>query len=85
MQVADMIKEMQSVTILQPSPLSGGLFSGRFFIDYSVGPFKDSAEVQDWFNHKLDICKRVNQYPKVSHHFNSASLSLLITTQVLET
>ncbi|KAJ5214704.1 Aminoglycoside phosphotransferase [Penicillium cf. viridicatum] len=64
MQVADMIKEMQSVAILQPDPLGGGPFRGRFFIDYSVGPFKDSVEVQDWFNHKLDICKRVNQCPK---------------------
>lgn len=63
-QVADMIKEMQSVAILQPGPLGGGPFRGRFFTDYSAGPFKDSAEVQDWFNHKLDICKRVNQCPK---------------------
>ncbi|KOS41882.1 hypothetical protein ACN38_g7273 [Penicillium nordicum] len=29
-----------------------------------AGPFKDSAEVQDWFNHKLNICKHVTQCPK---------------------
>ncbi|KAF4770961.1 hypothetical protein HAV15_012344 [Penicillium sp. str.  len=49
---------MQSVAILQPGPLGGGPFRGRFFTDCSAGPFKNSAEVQDWFNHKLDICKR---------------------------
>ncbi|KAJ5501771.1 Aminoglycoside phosphotransferase [Penicillium expansum] len=64
MQIADMIKEMQSVVISQPGPLGGGSFRGRFFTDYSAGPFKDSAEVQGWFNHKLDICKHVNQCPK---------------------
>ncbi|CAI7585941.1 unnamed protein product [Penicillium palitans] len=64
MQIADMIKEMQSVVISQPGPLGGGPFRGRFFTDYSAGPFKDSAEVQDWFNHKLDICKQMNQCPK---------------------
>ncbi|OQE08521.1 hypothetical protein PENVUL_c009G01285 [Penicillium vulpinum] len=64
MQIADMIKDMQSVVISQPGPLGGGKFRGRFFTDYSAGPFKDSAELQGWFNHKLDICKHVNQCPK---------------------
>lgn len=64
MQIADMIKEMQAVVISQPGPLGGGPFRGRFFTDYSAGPFKDSAKVQNWFNHKLEICKQVNQCPK---------------------
>jgi Predicted choline kinase involved in LPS biosynthesis len=51
-------------SILQPGPLGGGPFRGRFFTSYSAGPFKDSAEVQDWFNYKLDTYKHVNQYPK---------------------
>ncbi|KZN87470.1 hypothetical protein EN45_060310 [Penicillium chrysogenum] len=59
-----MIKEMQSVVISQPGPPGGGPFRGRFFTDYSAGPFKDSAEFQGWFNHKLDICKHVKQCPK---------------------
>ncbi|KAJ5931215.1 Aminoglycoside phosphotransferase [Penicillium verrucosum] len=63
MQIADMIKEMQSVVISQPGPLGGGPFRGQFFTDYSAGPFKDSAEVH-WFNHKLNICKHVTQCPK---------------------
>ncbi|KAJ5853903.1 hypothetical protein N7534_006446 [Penicillium rubens] len=63
-QIAEMIKEMQSVVISQPGPPGGGPFRGRFFTDYSAGPFKDSAEFQGWFNHKLDICKHVKQCPK---------------------
>ncbi|OQE18476.1 hypothetical protein PENFLA_c021G08828 [Penicillium flavigenum] len=63
-QIADMIKEMQSVVISQPGPLGGGPFRGRFITDYSAGPFKDSAEVQGWFNNKLDICKHMSQCPK---------------------
>ncbi|KAJ5248451.1 hypothetical protein N7489_002218 [Penicillium chrysogenum] len=63
-QIAEMIKEMQSVVILQPGPPGGGPFRGRFFTDYSAGPFKDSAGFQGWFNHKLDICKHVKQCPK---------------------
>ncbi|KAJ5150472.1 Aminoglycoside phosphotransferase [Penicillium coprophilum] len=63
-QIADVIKEMQSIVILQPGPFGGGKFRGRLFTDYSAGPFKDCAELQGWFNHKLDICKHVNQCPK---------------------
>lgn len=63
-QIADMIAQMQSLSISQPGPLGGGPFRGRFFTDYSAGPFKDTAELQDWFDHKLDICKHYNQAPK---------------------
>ncbi|KUM58984.1 hypothetical protein ACN42_g8153 [Penicillium freii] len=66
MQIADMIKEMQSVVISQPGPLDGGPFRGRFFTDYSAGPFKDSAEVQDWFNHKLDTSPFVLTHQDIS-------------------
>ncbi|KAJ5704566.1 Aminoglycoside phosphotransferase [Penicillium majusculum] len=61
---------MQSVAILQPGPLGGGPFRGRFFTDYSAGPFKNSAEVQDWFNHKLDIYIPPFQFSKfvITHH-----------------
>jgi thiamine kinase-like enzyme len=56
-----MIREMQSIKLLQPSPIGGGPCRGRFFTDYSAGPFEGQAEMEAWFNHKLDICKSVNQ------------------------
>ncbi|KAI9370823.1 phosphotransferase family protein [Aspergillus egyptiacus] len=58
-QVAEMIQEMQSIELLQlqPGPIGGGPCRGLFFTDYSAGPFTDTAEMEAWFNHKLDICK----------------------------
>ncbi|CAG8058019.1 unnamed protein product [Penicillium nalgiovense] len=63
-QVAEMIQEMQSIELLQPGPTGGGPCRGPFFTDYSAGPFTDAAEMEAWFNHKLDICKSVHQAPK---------------------
>ncbi|KAJ5145443.1 uncharacterized protein N7515_000007 [Penicillium bovifimosum] len=63
-QVAEMIQEMHSIELLQPGPTGGGPCRGRFFTDYSAGPFMDTAEMEAWFNHKLDICKSVHQAPK---------------------
>ncbi|KAJ6020184.1 Aminoglycoside phosphotransferase [Penicillium canescens] len=43
---------------------------GRFFTDFSAGPFMDPAEMEAWFNHKLEICKSVHQAPKVVPPFH---------------
>ncbi|KAJ5196736.1 Aminoglycoside phosphotransferase [Penicillium cf. viridicatum] len=69
-QVAEMIKEMQSIELLQPGPIGGGPCRGLFFTDYSAGPFTDTAEMEAWFNHKLDICKSVHQAPKDTPPFH---------------
>lgn len=63
-QVAEMIQEMQSIELLKPGPIGGGPCRGRFFTDYSAGPFTDTTEMEAWFNHKLEICKSVHQAPK---------------------
>lgn len=63
-QVAEIIQEMQSIELLQSGPAGGGPYRGLFFTDYSAGPFMDAAEMEAWFNHKLDICKSVNKAPK---------------------
>ena len=63
-QIAAMITQIQSIVIPQPGLLGGGPCHGRFFTDYSAGPFKDTAEIEGWFNHTLDICKRVNEAPQ---------------------
>jgi aminoglycoside phosphotransferase (APT) family kinase protein len=60
-QTARMILELQSIEIQTPGPINGGPCRGRFFTDYSAGPFKNKYEMEDWFNHKLDICKKYNQ------------------------
>ncbi|KAL6232679.1 hypothetical protein BDW75DRAFT_247027 [Aspergillus navahoensis] len=56
-QTAHMIIGMQSIKLLEPGPIGGGPCRGRFFTHYSAGPFKDAAEFEGWFNHKMDICK----------------------------
>lgn len=71
-----MIQEMQSFELLQPGPIRGGPCRGRFFTDYSAGPFMDSAEMEAWFNHKLDICKSVYQAPKDIPPFHFAKFVL---------
>lgn len=63
-QVAGMIQEMQSFELQNPGPIGGGPCRGRFFTDYSAGPFMDTVEMEAWFNHKLDICKSVQQAAK---------------------
>lgn len=62
-QTAKMIEQMQAVTLKNPGPLGGGPCRGRFFTDYSAGPFVDGAEMEAWFNHKLTICKLFKQAP----------------------
>ncbi|CAI7583456.1 unnamed protein product [Penicillium glandicola] len=69
-QVAEMIKAMQSIKLLQSDPIGGGPCRGLFFTDYSAGPFTGTAEIEAWFNHKLDICKSVNQAPKDTPPFH---------------
>ncbi|GIK01870.1 hypothetical protein Aspvir_005911 [Aspergillus viridinutans] len=63
-QTAQMILEMQSVKLPEPGPIGGGPCRGRFFTHYSAGPFKNKAEFEGWFNHKLEICKKFNQAPQ---------------------
>ncbi|KAL4808575.1 kinase-like domain-containing protein [Aspergillus unguis] len=63
-QVAEMIQQMQSVELSQPGPIGGGPCRGFFFTDYSAGPFMNCAEMEAWFNDKLDICKSVRQARK---------------------
>ena len=77
-QVADMIKVMQSVVLSKShfSPFGGGPCRGKFFTDYSAGPFKDHAEMEKWFNHKLETCKHVKRAPQdtPAFHFTTSVL-----------
>ncbi|KAL2823040.1 kinase-like domain-containing protein [Aspergillus granulosus] len=63
MQTAQMIIEMQSIKLSEPGPIGGGPCRGCFFTHYSAGPFNDVAEIEGWFNHKLEICKSYRRAP----------------------
>lgn len=63
-QTAQMVIEMQSIRQPEPGPIGGEPCRGRFFTDYSAGPFKDVSEFEGWFNHKLEICKAYKHAPE---------------------
>jgi hypothetical protein len=60
-QVAGMIEQMQSITLnhMRLGPIGGGApFRGTWFSDYGAGPFDTLQQLEDWLNHKLDVCLR---------------------------
>ena len=63
-QVAESIHCLQSVWLSQAGPIGSGCCTGRFFTDYSAGPFASGQEMESWFNHKLNICKQCCQAPQ---------------------
>ena len=67
-QVAALINQMQSKTFnfLPPGPIggtSGALLQGCWFSTYGAGPFETLQSLEDWCNHKLDVCLRFKQAP----------------------
>ncbi|RDW68974.1 uncharacterized protein DSM5745_08734 [Aspergillus mulundensis] len=62
-QVVKMISKLQSVKLPRPGPIGGGPCRGQFFTHYTAGPFGDTSEMQEWFNHKLEIAKAWNKAP----------------------
>lgn len=66
-QVAGMIETMQSKSLNErpPGPIGNGTakFEGPWFTDYGAGPFATLQELEDWCNHKIDVCIRFQQLP----------------------
>lgn len=58
LQVAEFIRQLQSVRLNNPGPLGGGPSQGTWFTDYGAGPFTNRQEIENWFNHKLAILRR---------------------------
>lgn len=48
---------------------------GPWFTDYGAGPFATLQELQDWFNHKVDVCIQVLQLPANYPEFHFQDLS----------
>ncbi|KAL2011440.1 hypothetical protein VTN00DRAFT_4158 [Thermoascus crustaceus] len=71
------IHQMQSLVLKQPGPIGGGPCRGSFFTDYSAGPFNGPSEIENWFNHKLTICKRCRQAPEDVPPFKFTSFVLV--------
>jgi hypothetical protein len=84
-----MIEEMQSITLnhMRPGPIGGGApFRGPWFSDYGAGPFDTLQELEDWLNHKLDVCLHLKRAQKDTPRFefkdtNCAHASRYRTTE----
>ncbi|KAK6079037.1 C6 zinc finger domain protein [Seiridium cupressi] len=65
-QVAELTQQMQthSITDMPPGPVGGSEgepWNGPWFTDYGAGPFETLQEMEDWYNHKIDVCLRLHQ------------------------
>lgn len=65
-QVAQMIRNMQSTMLSRPGPISDVPVPsrGQLFTVYSAGPFEGGREMEDWFNHKLKMCQHYKRAPQ---------------------
>jgi aminoglycoside phosphotransferase (APT) family kinase protein len=94
-QVAAMIEKMQLTPLgTPPGPLGdteGRKFEGPWFTDYGAGPFVSLQALEDWCNHKIDICihfKQLSQdaprfkfHQVVLTHQDIAPRNLILDTQ----
>lgn len=79
-QVAAIIETMQSTTLkLPPRPVigtRGQKFEGPCFTDYGAGPFAALQDLEDWCNHKIDVCIRFKQLQQSAPRFRYQRLVL---------
>jgi aminoglycoside phosphotransferase (APT) family kinase protein len=59
-QVAEMIRQLQSIHLSTPGPIGGGPCRGMWFTVYGAGPF----------NHKLAVCKRLKNAKEDTPRFD---------------
>lgn len=81
-QVAQLIQELQSTSVsnygLGPVGGSDGEpWNGPFFTHYGAGPFLTLSDMEDWYNHKLDVCIQLGRLPDDTprFHFNTVALT----------
>ncbi len=79
-QVAAIIDTMQSTSLkLPPGPIGGTgdqKFEGPWFTDYGAGPFATLQDLEDWCNHKIDVCIKFQQLPRHAQRFEFQRLVL---------
>eukprot|EP00172_Hildenbrandia_rubra_P002099 Plantae.Rhodophyta-Hildenbrandia_rubra.ctg2758.p1 GENE.Plantae.Rhodophyta-Hildenbrandia_rubra.ctg2758~~Plantae.Rhodophyta-Hildenbrandia_rubra.ctg2758.p1 ORF type:complete len:290 (-),score=20.79 Plantae.Rhodophyta-Hildenbrandia_rubra.ctg2758:241-1110(-) len=78
-QVMDAIYQLQSLKLDRPGPVDGGMAHGSWFTDFGAGPFSSQADLEGWFNHKLDVCKRLTQARKDAPSFTGKFAPLVMS------
>ncbi|KAJ3529565.1 hypothetical protein NM208_g8764 [Fusarium decemcellulare] len=76
-----LIEKLQSTSVgaLPPGPVGGSQgepWEGPFFTQYGTGPFASMLEMQDWYNHKLDVCIQLTRISPDSPRFEFDQLAL---------
>ena len=72
-----MVQELGSITLPDPPGPTGGTqsrFRGAWFSDYGAGPFGSLQELEDWCNHKLELCQMCQQVIPGTPRFKFDSL-----------
>ncbi|KFH41437.1 hypothetical protein ACRE_078620 [Hapsidospora chrysogenum ATCC 11550] len=80
-QVAQLIQELQSTSVskygLGPVGGSDGEpWNGPFFTHYGAGPFSTLSDMEDWYNHKLDVSIRLRRLPEDTPRFRFDAVAL---------
>lgn len=79
--VAGMLDLMQSTPLnhMPPGPVAymeDEPWEGPWFTDYGAGPFKTLSEMECWYNHKRDVCIRLQKVRGVLPRFKFRDLVL---------
>ncbi|TVY52708.1 hypothetical protein LCER1_G008554, partial [Lachnellula cervina] len=79
-QVVTITNNMQSTTLeLPPGPIgatAGEKFEGPWFTEDGAGPFTTMQDLENWYNHKVDICIQYQQLPPDATRFKFDRLVL---------
>lgn len=78
-QVADMISQLQSISLLTPGPIGGGPSQGMWFTDYGAGPFTGPSDFEEYFNARLGIAKRTKNAASRIPCFEFATSTFVLT------
>lgn len=98
--VVRLVNRMQSETLpdgTSPGPVDYDPekpWQGPFLTDYGAGPFTTTQEMEDWFNHKRDVCHKLNQagdcapifefHDLVLTHHDIAPRNVIVNEETLE-
>ncbi|KAF4906524.1 hypothetical protein CGCF415_v007973 [Colletotrichum fructicola] len=81
LKVAEIIDRMQSLKIsdMPPGPVDyegDELWRGPYFTAYGIGPFPTLQDMEDWYNHKLDVCIRLKRTSNGTKRFSFTDVVL---------
>ncbi|KAL3293032.1 C6 zinc finger domain protein [Colletotrichum asianum] len=79
--VAEIIDRMQSLKIsdMPPGPVDHGgdePWRGPYFTEYGTGPFPTLQDMEDWYQHKLDVCIRLKRTSNETQRFSFTDVVL---------